>query len=99
MCAACKRMYIWTDCEWVCGQVDQAKVVIWMMWIVVLFLGEVVGIHEPLGWMRHILTPITFIRAEVGGEPAPGLFEMVFGHPKSKVTEAAAAEAETKKTK
>jgi hypothetical protein len=83
-------------------QVDQAKVVIWMMWIVVLLLGEVVGIQEPLSWMRHVLTPITFIRAEVGGEPAPGLFEKIFGQPKSKVAEAAAAAAtdtETKKTK
>jgi hypothetical protein len=62
-----------------CRQHEHAKAAIWAIWLVVLTAHESLGISRPWDPLARVLGKALNCPAEVGGAPADGVYEQVFG--------------------
>lgn len=75
-------------------QPNDAKVLLWGMWVAVFIAGEVFHVQDPMAWLSPVVHLLTMVKGELGGEAESGIFEEIFGDSGVKKTA-----AETKKSK
>ncbi|EKX39508.1 hypothetical protein GUITHDRAFT_143491 [Guillardia theta CCMP2712] len=58
---------------------DQARTCIWLLWVFVLSVHELLKVENPWEWLTRLVGVCFLCPDEIGGAPEDGVYEMVFG--------------------
>ena len=58
---------------------DQARTVIWLIWVVVLTLHEILKITDPTLPLTNLIGKVCLCEAKIGAQPQDGIYEKIFG--------------------